>query len=460
MPMPQSAASITTATETRAHHERQHAPQRSGNRSRKITIWTQDFHIAPVRDLKHFFADIMRLDVHWLDFSHSGHCHLVNTCRGGQLKLPAGANWWDQGANKYEARRIFFETYRVEMQNVDLFVCSFPMANCEWFLGFDRPMIVIHTVPAEISRQGGLFEMKEWLELQVKMSKDDMSAVVANNVYHQQYLKHFLNIDVPWIQSFCGYVRSAASPPYQAMKKNKIFLIGGNHDAPGLDAILATTRQHVSAASGITIQAVKSLYNPYTFDQLLAHPGVIFVPYTVSVMTFFEYYRLAIPIFAPSLELLALLEATRSTTTERIYNGFEQPYGFLPHSPNALGDAHGTRFWLNFSDIFTFPHIIHFDSPEHLAQLLHQATDDSLAAVSRDMAAYNARQEQMQVRFWSDKLDAWGVFGDNRRAVPTNYAAEMIRRWSTLTLPNSPQCGAWPYTTCPGGRNPGLHGKC
>ena len=47
-------------------------------------------------------------------------------------------------------------------------------------------------------------------------------------------------------------------------------------------------------------------------------------------------------------------------------------------------------YWLKFCDIYTFPHVVHFDSWEHLLELLGPGGTD-LAAVSARMAAENIR---------------------------------------------------------------------
>ena len=46
----------------------------------------------------------------------------------------------------------------------------------------------------------------------------------------------------------------------------------------------------------------------YEYTQLASHPAFVVVPYTKSTMTFFEIYRMGLPIFVPSLNLLVRWE--------------------------------------------------------------------------------------------------------------------------------------------------------
>ena len=54
-----------------------------------------------------------------------------------------------------------------------------------------------------------------------------------------------------------------------------------------------------------------TLTHRYEYTQLASHPAVIVVPYTKSTMTFFELYRMGLPIFVPSLALLVRWELQR-----------------------------------------------------------------------------------------------------------------------------------------------------
>ena len=106
--------------------------------------------------------------------------------------------------------------------------------------------------------------------------------------------------------------------------------------------------------------------------QLATHPAVVIVPYTKSVMSFFELYRMGIPLFYPSLSLLTKWEVQHRVLTERIYWKFAPSPLRTPPTPNP-NEQHETKalaHWLSLCDFFVYPHIQYFDSAEELAEKL------------------------------------------------------------------------------------------
>jgi len=49
---------------------------------------------------------------------------------------------------------------------------------------------------------------------------------------------------------------------------------------------------------------LRSMYPHYQYTDLTAHRGIVYVPYQVSVMSLFEQYRMNIPLFFPTIDLL------------------------------------------------------------------------------------------------------------------------------------------------------------
>jgi hypothetical protein len=46
----------------------------------ELLVWSSDYHISPVADLKYLFAALATVRVRVLDKSLSGHCAMMNTC--------------------------------------------------------------------------------------------------------------------------------------------------------------------------------------------------------------------------------------------------------------------------------------------------------------------------------------------------------------------------------------------
>lgn len=183
---------------------------------------------------------------------------------------------------------------------------------------------------------------------------------------------------------------------------------------------------------------------------------MVVVPYTKSVMSFFELYRMGVPLFAPSLELLVQWEREHAVMAERIYwaraprplargplpaaspaatqsandaeaaggagGGAGRAHGRKPRSrslsPNTRKSTRAMRHWLALSDIYAFPNVTHFDSWEHLLQLL-RTTD--LTAVSEAMGRANAEQLAELRRTWRRLfLRMFGGRPPGARAVPSS----------------------------------------
>ena len=50
---------------------------------------------------------------------------------------------------------------------------------------------------------------------------------------------------------------------------------------------------------------IRDLYPRFEYSDLASHPAIVLIPYQVSIMSIFEYYRMAIPLFVPTPSLLA-----------------------------------------------------------------------------------------------------------------------------------------------------------
>ena len=156
-------------------------------------LWSSDFHIATIADLKSLFEPF---DVTIVDKSLSEHCHLKGTCES-DLKVLNRSNGLKLTPCPNELRRAFFEAYLSdpEMEKVDAFVCLFSGnswckalclysstnlvfsvgevdiidgslvchsgAMCELFMPFDRPLIIIAPTRYEVGRDS---PSERWVE--------------------------------------------------------------------------------------------------------------------------------------------------------------------------------------------------------------------------------------------------------------------------------------------------------
>ena len=107
----------------------------------KVVLWSSDFHISPIADIKHMLKDC---NVNIIDKSLSGHCHLTNTCET-DLRVINKHNGIGLEPCANTIRKKFYDSYKKdsEMLTVDAFICTHAASMCELFMPFQKPLIVI-----------------------------------------------------------------------------------------------------------------------------------------------------------------------------------------------------------------------------------------------------------------------------------------------------------------------------
>lgn len=72
----------------------------------------------------------------------------------------------------------------------------------------------------------------------------------------------------------------------------------------------------------------------FEYDTIGIYTAILLIPYQVSIMSMFEYYRMNIPLFAPSLKLLTEWHMSwRCGTAKRCAL---RPNRSIPESPSHL----------------------------------------------------------------------------------------------------------------------------
>jgi hypothetical protein len=164
--------------------------------------------------------------------------------------------------------------------------------------------------------------------------------------------------------------------------------------------------------SSITIGHLRKVYlGHYEYSQIAEHPGIIYIPYQVSMMSLFEQYRMNIPLFFPSLDLLTEWQYLYHVVDERTWDGISGKRSNGSVIPGVLGshipdpnnerDRTAIRYWLKFSDFYQWPHIIYFNSTEELATKL---ITTNLTQVSENMSIYNQYVKKTVHHHWHEIL--------------------------------------------------------
>jgi hypothetical protein len=135
-------------------------------------------------------------------------------------------------------------------------------------------------------------------------------------------------------------------------------------------------------------------------------------------MSIFEYYRMAIPMFAPTPELLAHWQMKHTVMNELTWDlVYKKPKkrthllpqhegskrsGAPPHDPNNMLDKDALRHWVGFADFYQWPHITLFSS---WADLLKKLEAADLGAISRLVDENNEVQKAELGDQWQRLFD-------------------------------------------------------
>jgi hypothetical protein len=246
--------------------------------------------------------------------------------------------------------------------------------------------------------------------------------VLANNMYDVHYVHYFTGLRPRYVPSLCAYPGVKWSWGSGGGSSHPLpVLVHGyrpHRRGVGLDAFLqplhALSRE--GRTGGFAFQELRSaLGGDYAYAALAAYPAILHLPYQVSIMSFFEHYRAGVPILAPSLALLTQWHMDSLFVSERTWDtvlyGAPASASVLPrhadadepYDPNDETSREAVAWWLQWADYYVFPHVLLFDSWEHLGELLRGA---DLPAVSRAMLAHAGALEAQLAQEWGSVLRA------------------------------------------------------
>lgn len=151
-------------------------------------------------------------------------------------------------------------------------------------------------------------------------------------------------------------------------------------------------------------------------------------------MSFFEYYRMGIPLFVPSQKLLLEWDEKYDVLSERIYGHVhaddvrdddDRAGGLVEdknHGSARLPDPNikaNLRHWIHLCDFYVFPHVQHFDSWEDLLDKLRNV---DMQSVSEAMLKYSEKQRLELVQTWKKIIHRTVPRGrEGTRVVPSDY---------------------------------------
>ena len=331
------------------------------------------------------------------------------------------------------------------MAEVSAFVCAFPSAMCDQYLGFNRSIVwapahrYSHGRCATGSWQRHSARLQRAFERPPRPLGSPPHFVAAMSVYDAEYLHYYLGRRPLLLEATSlGYAPSMASSRGPDTHASPLpVLVGPLQQTRASLAACAPwlVKPEVERASGLNFSTAKAFYGKYSLAAVSKHPAAVVLPYAVMSYGLTELYALNVPLFAPTLELSARLRShlfydrrhnkppgCRESAETQPPKHPDAPHPFSPEDDSVEARRH----WLQFADVFQWPHVTYFESFDELASKLRQA---DLRATRRAMAAHNAVRHARVRDAWAEVAAEIRAAG-SPRALPSGTHEQALR---TLT---------------------------
>ena len=406
-------------------------------------LWSTDLHAGPIGCQLEMLKTMNLEVVAKIDFPN---CAFFRNSDGNnicadtrKLKVLSYDDWRGFSLDPSPAalRRNFYDAYKhdKEFNDVDYVMCSHPAANCELYLAFNKSIIIYNTQRIEFGRDDEYVWWRQpflgnrtarwqhWSSNLRHLSQNHAHLIAANNRYDVNHMLYHTGVKAKYIPSWCGGELDEVSSVIYDPQRSELILtpyrlnleyspdsipISGWPTERDIDPT-----EHPLFAELQTLQSkdfkVISMSAGFpggkfeSFSSFRAFKAAVVIPYQASTMFFFQLYRSATPILAPSAKLLI-------SWVQKYRILWEVSYGNPPRSskkhklenypnPNNF-DAESRRAWIKFFDIYqtdTFPHILYFDSWSDLSRL---AQNTDFAKVSDSMRRHNMQEFHRIRRLW------------------------------------------------------------
>lgn len=236
--------------------------------------------------------------------------------------------------------------------------------------------------------------------------------------YDLEYQAHFTGLRGYRLYAFGGYY--AKHVHYNPIRSE--FLVGptsylGNHEKQWLVEL-----NQFAAPHQLEFRFVRDVYRRYDLQDLANHPGVVIFPYAAMSYSFVDFYIAQIPIFVPSIEILAKYKTVVDrnvkygsycrSDTDDIQPDPNSAHGRL--SPNDDENETALKYWLKYADYFQWPFVSVFRSWQELVDM---ARDRSrLRQISQNMRWFNRLKEADLLENWCQILKKL-----NKTQLPRSY---------------------------------------
>lgn len=391
-----------------------------------MVIWSINNHDAPLHDLTNLLSP---LGVKFINrnVSPRHNCKHFNGCNASQsLKVINYKITYDHCfATERYLVQSFYEAYRddPEMKSVDAFICYDTAVICSLYEPFNKSLIII---PTARYNHWTCTEPETWRPFNEKIRRyaaDQRNVIAANNLYDVEYTHWFTGIRGRYLPSFCNY---SGTTYIRTRPTEYLIWRRARYPRAGLQPRFIDEFGNATKALDGRVRLIEvtiAYPNGYSMIDIASYAGIVHIPYQTSTMSVFEQYRMNIPLFFPSRELLVDWHMNYAVICCRGRQQFPCNYGEkVPKNkmqtgspierfagvevpdPNDDVTRSAVDYWLALSDFFTFPHITYFNSSDHLAQLLDGMRPGDLQRISAKMREFNRSVKRDLLMEWKGIL--------------------------------------------------------
>ena len=393
----------------RMKHSQQEEWSEKRNRSKyNMTIFTLNYNAGPVQAVRHVLEP---LGVNFIDHSHSVYCELTRTC----LKNLQALNRQSSFDPSQLVIDKFYEDYKhnEDFRDVDMFLCIDPPAICELFLPFNKSLFVLVGSRYELGHSSPV-RWKIWNDKLKNIASNQRNIVATTNTYDAEYMLHFTQIFPMILQYPCQYITYTYSNP----QKVQFILFPLANEVFRKYFMKQVSFHSMDGHFNISVSYLEENGAGRTFSpkDTIDYQGMIMIPNDASSLRMTEIYRMNIPIFVPTIQLLSRWHLLYHVIAKRTLPSSRNPRdqaSFVPSAttsqmpdPNNERDISTIAYWLQFLDIYIHPHIILFSSFRDLLNKMESyKMNGKLKQISKNMRTNNKQLIRKIKNKWINALD-------------------------------------------------------
>eukprot|EP01065_Artemidia_motanka_P025147 TRINITY_DN3004_c2_g1_i4.p1 TRINITY_DN3004_c2_g1~~TRINITY_DN3004_c2_g1_i4.p1 ORF type:complete len:674 (+),score=180.54 TRINITY_DN3004_c2_g1_i4:40-2022(+) len=243
-----------------------------------------------------------------------------------------------------------------------------------------------------------------------RLAKSPHHSVAAGQVYDAAYNYHFTGANT-WVWPLSAPDATASYRPTEDLRSKVLLLPNWPFDPQNNWRAWLHELTHLMGEQGLDLNTPGGYWKGnFSQARVMQHRVAISIPYSVGSQLWFEMYRMGMPMFAPTVRLMAELHLrnglvfhrccelrahcptpcyeaedfgqNRTSTWElpNLFEGGPPKTVQLPRYGDKTEEA--TRAWLGLLEQYQLPHIELFDSFPELIKRLTEVTDAELASRS------------------------------------------------------------------------------